>query len=375
MEADRSNSSTLEELRILREEVETLRRRLDAVLPGDPPTPTPAPAPDLAALEAEPLTPPDADPRAEGPGPAADDRTDRRNLLRGLGVGAAGVVASSAAAVVASASPAAANNNDAILVGNNLTGTNGTKLTIGTGGNIDGSHHGFAVTDGATNSPLLAGAALAGIANSYASPFSVGLYARGSVAVYAESYDNYAVIARTGTGYGIYIEDGGPPPPTRGGGQVGVITTDVNGDLWACTAPGGATWRKLAGTTTAGSLHVLGTTTRIYDSRPGEIPLAVTKGAFTDHQERTIDATLAGVPAGATAVLINATATNTNPGGFFAFFRSGAWPGNSSLNWGLPNATVANLAVVGVDAAAAFKARCEGPGGADLVIDCIGYYR
>jgi len=160
--------------------------------------------------------------------------------------------------------------------------------------------------------------------------------------------------------------------PQRSAGE---LIFDTNRDLWICVLPGNpGTWRRLAGPQTAGALRLLTATTRVYDSRPGTQPPAGTKGIFASHEERTIDTALAGVRPTATAVLINATATNTNPGGFFAFFRNGTtWPNNSSLSWGVANTTIANLAVVAVSNAK-FTARMEGAGGADLIVDCIGYY-
>ncbi len=173
---------------------------------------------------------------------------------------------------------------------------------------------------------------------------------------------------------------GGPPSPlgSTQARTAGEIVFDNAQDMWVCVAPGSpGTWRRISGPTTAGALVVLPATKRIYDSRAGTNPATVQKGIFANAEERTIDATLgSGVPAGATAVLLNCTATNTNPGGFFAFFKNGiAWPQNSSLSWGSPGSTIANLAVVAVDGAAKFRARCQGAGGADLVVDCIGYFQ
>ena len=197
-------------------------------------------------------------------------------------------------------------------------------------------------------------------------------------AVRADALTGTAILAESGR---TQLQFGGFPVAPLGAGQLrvrGEMVFDLAGDLWLCVAAGTpGTWRRVSGTNTAGALRVLPSTIRIYDSRAGAKPLAVQKGKFADSEERVIDATLGGAtPAGATAVLINATATNTNPGGFFAFFKNGtAWPNNSSLSWGTANTTIANLAVVAVDVAAKFKARMQGPGGADLVVDCIGYYQ
>jgi hypothetical protein len=126
---------------------------------------------------------------------------------------------------------------------------------------------------------------------------------------------------------------------------------------------------------TPGVFKPLAAPVRIYDSRPGALPLGGVKGKFTDHEERVLDAKLGtGVPASASSVLVNVTATNTNPGGFFSLFRDGiAWPGTSTLNWGTQNATVSSLGATQVTSGL-LKARCEGPGGADLIVDVVGYF-
>jgi len=127
--------------------------------------------------------------------------------------------------------------------------------------------------------------------------------------------------------------------------------------------------------TPPGTFHPLNVPVRIYDSRPGALPTGGVKGKFTDHNERVLDAKLGtGVPAGASSVLVNVAATNTNPGGFFSLFRNGiAWPGTSTLNWGVANITVSSLASTQLSAGL-FKARCEAPGGADLIVDVVGWF-
>lgn len=223
---------------------------------------------------------------------------------------------------------------------------------------------------GVEGSALTATGATTGVRGTVASAAGVG--------VQGEALTGIALRGESGR---TQIAFGGAPVPPLAAGlsrNRGEMAFDSFNDLWLCVGTGTpGTWRRIAGPTTAGALRMLTNTTRIYDSRAGEAPVGVQKGKFVDHEERVITATLGGaVPAGATAVLINATATNTNPGGFFAFFRNGvAWPSNSSLSWGVANTTIANLAVVAVDATAKFKARVEGAGGADLVIDCIGYYQ
>jgi hypothetical protein len=126
----------------------------------------------------------------------------------------------------------------------------------------------------------------------------------------------------------------------------------------------------------AGSFVPLTVPVRVYDSRPAGLPAGGVKGKFANHEERVIDAKLGtGVPAGASSVLVNLAATNTNPGGFFSLFKNGVvWPNTSTLNWGVANTTVASLASTQLAANGTFRARCEGAGGADLVVDVVGYF-
>jgi len=115
----------------------------------------------------------------------------------------------------------------------------------------------------------------------------------------------------------------------------------------------------MGGRATAGQPSVLPSTIRIYDSRNGFAPLGVTKGQLANGAVRVIDTTFGGaVPAGASAALVNLTVTNTSPAGFLALFANGiSWPGNSSINWDHANQSIANLAVVALDATAKLQAR------------------
>jgi hypothetical protein len=130
------------------------------------------------------------------------------------------------------------------------------------------------------------------------------------------------------------------------------------------------------GYTAPGAFTPLPVPIRIYDSRPAGLPAGGVKGKFANHEERVLDAHLGtGVPYGASSVLVNVAATNTNPGGFFSLFRNGvAWPGTSTLNWGVANTTVSSLAATQVAGFGNFKARCEAPGGADLIVDVVGWF-
>jgi len=208
----------------------------------------------------------------------------------------------------------------------------------------------------------------AGVSGHSSSPLGAGVFASGVTGVIAVGSSAQLLLA------------GSPPPPLTSTVERsrGEVVLDAQGDLWLCVGsdnPG--TWTRLGGASTAGALAVLDKTARIYDSRPGTQPNIGFKTKFQSGFVRALGATgnNSGVPSSARAVMISATATNTNPGGFFSFYKTGiAFPGNSSLNWGLVNSTVAVTTVVACGADATFNARMEGAGGADLVVDVIGYY-
>jgi len=335
---------------------------------------------------------------------------DRRSLLRVAGVSAAATAAVTATGL-ATAGPAAATNGDALLVG---TTTNATQSTyLQDGGTATKTTHVLCATDAVSFPPTSTAACVGGeargntvavgVLGSTTQTDSYGVLGKlvglnqgagaavwgnggfAGVGVRASSSAGAHVAALYAAGgigaeiagdtTNLHLVAGGAAAPSRADSAAGYVVVDQNNDLWVGVGAGG--WRKLGGPTTAGALHVLDSTTRVYDSRPGTQPPNGTKTKFQSSNERVIDTKIGGaVPAGARAVMINATATNTNPGGFFAFFKNGTtWPKNSSLNWGVVNTTVATTTVVALDTAATFKAHMEGAGGADLIIDVIGYYR
>ena len=153
--------------------------------------------------------------------------------------------------------------------------------------------------------------------------------------------------------------------------------------LSACVEDGTpGVWRKVAGNTTAGQLHVVAPQ-RIYDSRDGQQPLDVDKGVLENEAEPVIDASYGGaVPAAAngatpTAALVNLTITDTtSDGGFLALFENGTtWQGSSSINWDAVGTATANTTVsLALDADGTFKVRASPGGGTDFVIDVLGYW-
>lgn len=377
-----------EQVRRLTELVAHQQRRLDQLDP---------PATDAAR---NPLL--DPTPLAE-----VDDVTDRRALLRRAGLAAAGAVTGGVALAAASAGPAAAANNDPVLVGQTTLGTATTSLTW-SGGNIpDTGPAVLMVKDFNTAVLNNVGATLVayrvgGGADSRAvggvnTGDGIGVYGKGDTGVHAEgaaggtglrAEGGYAVEATSAIvgGVGVAVSAAhthllltpGPADPNVPSGPrlAGSVVNDSTSALWLCTSGGTpGTWRKLGGPGTAGQLHFLPAPKRVFDSRAGFAPANSDKGAFFD-QTKVIDAKNngSGVPAGATAVLVNFAVTNTNSGGFGALWANGvADPGTANLNWSSPSTSISNSVASAVDANALLQ--CKIAGLADVIIDVIGYWR
>ena len=89
-------------------------------------------------------------------------------------------------------------------------------------------------------------------------------------------------------------------------------------------------------------------------------------------ESRVVDATRAGVPAGATAVVVNITATAATAPSWFTVYPSGAVPLASNVNFA-PGQTVANLAVVKLAPDGTFRVYNEA-GNPRLVVDVTGWF-
>ena len=84
------------------------------------------------------------------------------------------------------------------------------------------------------------------------------------------------------------------------------------------------------------------------------------------------------IPDYAVAVTYNLTVTNTDGPGFLGAFPSDIyWPGNSSVNWTGPGATVGNSGTMALDAYGQMSVYMGGPrgGSADYIIDITGFYQ
>jgi hypothetical protein len=111
---------------------------------------------------------------------------------------------------------------------------------------------------------------------------------------------------------------------------------------------------------------------RILDSRPASSTGFV--GPLTAGQTHTFQVTgVAGVPANATAVVLNVTATDTSEASFMTVFPAGTVrPTASNLNWA-GGVTIPNLVTVKIGAAGKVTVY-NSVGSTNVIVDVSGYY-
>ena len=305
----------------------------------------------------------------------------RRHLLRTAGAVAAGGAVGALASTVGAASPAAANNGQPMTLGQNNTATTQTTLTFSSLALTQGAYLFVHDSLDPPSQPLFGASALA--ANAYIAKYGIqgASFGGAGAGVYGVGAVGTAVgVQAGGVGANLLLDPDGVAPPAREDPHVrGHVIEDAAGDLWLCVANGTpGTWRKLGGPTAAGAFHVLAAPVRVYDSRAGSPPGNVVKGQLANGASRTFDARNngSGVPAGATAVLVNLTVTQTSAQGFLSLFRNGiAWPGTSSINWDHAQQTTANSSVVALDKDGLGKAYVNLGCACDFVVDVTGYWR
>lgn len=293
------------------------------------------------------------------------DTTSRRGMLKAVAAGAAGAAAAGVAGLV-TASPAGADDpNDLTLGESKGVGdfTHGYYLGAASGA-------AFLFQSGSVYDPGDASypCALAGWATTAAAPH--GVYA------FTQVPNGYGVVSVGGVnGANLLVFPAGVPGPDRTGTHaLGELLADISGDLWLCVEGGTpGTWRKLAGLATAGAFHAI-SPRRVYDSRSGA-------GKLDGGDERTISVATSGadevVPAGATAVAITATVTNTegSAGGYVSVRPAGTpWAGTSSVNWFGPGQNIATTVISALGGDRELRLR-GGESPTDVVVDVTGYYR
>ena len=326
----------------------------------------------------------------------------RRGMLKLAGAAAVGATA---IAVAGHATPAAAADGGNFIIGQGNAGTADTSL-IGKMWNIAASNNttdlvpGFSGALVGWDTSNTATGIRAGVIG-YSGPFLFGGGAtpNGVVGV---------VRSDSGVGSGVYgksesdvigasagiraVSDNGPAvqmdaifasAPTSGTWRAGALVPDTAGNLWYCVAGGApGTWRKLSGTTTAGSFHPV-TPGRVYDSRsaaptPGQLASGANRTVSVADRRDTGNGAVAQanfVPAGATAVSANVTVTDTVGAGFLAVNPGGNTTVNASaINWSGNNQNLANGLTLTLNGAREITVIGGGGGSTNFIIDILGYY-
>lgn len=330
---------------------------------------------------------------------AAEHVRDRRAVLRG-GAVAAGLVAG-LAANAAFAGPAAAADGDPVILGDDEQEAASTTWInpvsndptvqslpmfasyIGTG--FDGFAYGRAVLLGSAdyvdNGDDTVPQGLFGVLGTGNTPGGAGGYFNdfgstgGSSAIALSSSYAQLFLAQDEASPSAIPAPASPLDSTAPR-RKGEVVFDVNGDLWLCVASGTpGTWRKLAGPE-SGAPTLLPTPVRIYDSRPGYTPLAVTKARLQSNEERGISALVGQqVPPQARAVICNITVANTSERGWLAAYAGGAsYPGTSTINWTQAGSVTANAATVRLGTSGFMTLKCSQDSSTDVVVDVTGYY-
>jgi hypothetical protein len=345
----------------------------------------------LAAQEAElqrlraAMTPTDA-------APIEHVATDRRRFLRLVGataVGAAGTMVAMAPAASA-ADGVALNVGQTTTTSANSAASTVLDYTAAEARSPDGNPNAiFAVTEGPVTDALTT--AILGVAGTNtvdavggatSAPSGTGVIGFASDGVGAAGLSNSGIgvvglsitnadFVALGSGV-IGLSSHLPAlPPTAGTYVTGDIARDDGGNLFVCVGGGSpGTWRRLAGPATAGAFTAI-SPQRVYDSRIGP--------KINTDEERVISvaATPAGgavVPAGALAVAITLTVTETEDvGGFLAARPAGsAYANTSSVNWFGPGQNIATtvLSALGGDRQLVVRAFNR----THFIIDVTGYY-
>lgn len=311
---------------------------------------------------------------------------NRRALL---GKGALAAAAAATAGLLTTKSASAA-DGAGLLIGTANTGTADTALGGGSSLVVtDGTSSGFDPGSGVLPGSVIGRQATAGgfgVVGQYTGSGAAG------IGVFAAANNGLGVVARgtvgdleaDGSGKVILNRDAFAGAAPTGASVVGTLARDKDGALWY--SPKDGVWIQLAGTTSAGSFHVI-SPVRVYDSRLGlPTPGKIAKGqnrviSVKDARNETTGAVTTAdiVPAGAKAVLANLTVTETEGslGGFLSVVPGDATAqSGSSINWSGPDQNIANGLTAKIAADRTVKVFCGGDPTprTHFVVDVSGYW-
>lgn len=161
---------------------------------------------------------------------------------------------------------------------------------------------------------------------------------------------------------------------------IGEMVADSTGELWYCTAAGSpGTWRKVAGSDTAGAFHPV-TPFRVFDSREeGPDGLAGSSDQTVSVKDARDVETYAitqadAVPDGATAISANVVAIGTVGEGYATLNPGGDGSvGAAALNW-TEGQTIGNAGIFKINAARELEVLVRGITNINMTIDVTGYW-
>ncbi len=329
---------------------------------------------------------------------------DRRGLIRKAALLGGAAIAGSAVL----SQKASAADTDPVLVGGNFTATSPTEIYYD--GAADFPAGPSVISGGEDGSPLqplfpagVGGYGVAKVANgihgstAVASGYGV-VAANGAAPADGTVAPKALVVASLGSqmqfltpgtvaaaaGVAGYPATVGPSKGTHAAGEL-YVDDDYN--LWFAVpvagTPGAVRWVKLAGQQTSGSFVALPAPVRILDTRQGGGAKVPSGAAVIVKLTNAINGSPSGLPAGATAAMVNLTVAETVDSGYHVASSADVTPnpvtGHSSVNWDATGQTRANLSVSALGSATAattgaIKMTAGGGGSTHLIIDLIGYY-
>ncbi len=309
---------------------------------------------------------------------AGEEPTNRRNMLRGLGVAAAGA----AVGGLAFARPAAATDGGTLILGDPTQTVQSPTML-----NVSGSYSSSPLVGvfSVTNDPTFS--------NINAAVSCISAYADGGltgghlVGLWAASKTSLGIGAKLDGQVPLKLTDNSTTANTalvQGSGTYGQFKV-ISGDLWFCVSTSGSQrWRKLAGPASAGAFHALAPF-RAYDSRAA----APSPGILTSGSSRTISIAdtrdnsgvvtqTNTVPANAIAVTANVTVTGTTGGGGFLSINPGGntSQATSAINWFGAGQNIANGLTLTLNTSRQVTVVCGSGTGSDthFIVDISGYY-
>lgn len=155
--------------------------------------------------------------------------------------------------------------------------------------------------------------------------------------------------------------------------------TDAEASTEAEAVAGGARFVKLAGSATAGALHPLAFPVRVYDTRSGDVPAKAAADSISEVDlTLKLDGTPSGLPAGATAALLNLTIADSDEKGFFAVAASGVETPEAEVfsngNWTQAGTNLGTSVTTAVSVDGKITVTLGPEGGTHLIVDVVGYY-